>query len=51
MSETTMRKCPSCGSLKVEPSGHVTASVGLLRSDYHCLGCEETFVYRREQAT
>ena len=49
-SETTMRKCPSCGSLDVEPIGRVIASVGLLRSNYHCSDCGQKFVYRREQA-
>jgi len=49
--ETTLRMCPGCESLDVEPIGRVTASVGVLRSEYECSDCGNRFIYRREEPT
>lgn len=45
--ETRARRCPSCQSERIAPSGHVTASDGLIKAKHACETCGIPFWFVR----
>jgi DNA-directed RNA polymerase subunit RPC12/RpoP len=45
--ETSVRRCPYCGSEAVIPLGRVVADRAAIRCDYQCRDCSKKFVFLR----
>ena len=46
--ETRERQCPACRSERVEPTGHVSASGGMIHVEHRCKACGIAFVFLRK---
>jgi uncharacterized protein (DUF983 family) len=46
--ETRAHRCPSCQSERIAPSGHVTASDGLIKAKHACEACGTPFWFVRK---
>jgi hypothetical protein len=46
--ETWGRRCPACQSEAIEPTGHVSASTGMIHVQHRCEACGIAFVFVRK---
>ena len=46
--ETREGRCPACQSERIVPAGTVSASGGMIRSEYRCEACGILFLFVRK---
>jgi hypothetical protein len=46
--ETRERRCPACQSEAIAPTGHVSASGGMIHVQHRCEACGLAFVFVRK---